>query len=70
MQSIRRRRHLGHRRRIVPSGPEIGSGGTGFSDQPTDPGKKRIAGPTLEDETGPQARAVKDSKSPQVDRTP
>ena len=70
MQSVRRRRLPGHRRRIVPGGPETGSGGTGFPDQPTNPGKGRIAGPTPEGRTGTQARAVKDSMSPQVDRTP
>ena len=70
MQGIGRRRHPGHRHRIVPGGPETGNGGTGFPDQPTDPGKRRIAGPTLEDGTGAEAPAVEDSKSPQVDRGP
>ena len=70
MQSVRRRRHPGHRRCIVPSGPETGSGRTRFPDQLIDPGKGGIAGPTSEDGTGTQARAVKDSRSPQVDRTP
>ena len=70
MQSVRRRRHPGHRRRIVPGGPETRSGGTGFPDQPTDSGKGGIASPTLEDGIGTQARAVEDSRSPQVDRTP
>ena len=51
MQSIRRRRHPEHRRRIVPGDPETGSGGTGFLDQPTNPGKGGIVGPTSEDGT-------------------
>ena len=63
MQSVRRRRHLGHRCRIVPGGSETGSGGTGFPDQPTDPGKGRIAGPTPEDGMETQARVVEDSRS-------
>ena len=70
MQSVRRRRHPGHRRHIVPGGPETRSGGTGFPDQPTDPGEGGIAGPTSEDGTGTQARAVKDLRSPQVNWTP
>ena len=70
MQSVRRHRHLEHRRRIVSGGPETGNGGTGFPDQPTDPGKGGIAGPISEDGTGTQAQAVEDSRSPQVDRTP
>ena len=70
MQGVRRRRHPGHRRRIVPGGSETECGGTGFPDQSTNPGKGRIAGPTLEEGTGPQAQVVKDSRSPQVDRTP
>ena len=70
MQSVRRHRHLEHRCHIVPGGPKIGSGGTGFLDQPTDLGKGRIAGPTPEDRTGAQARVVEDSRSPQVDWTP
>ena len=48
MQSFRRRRQPGHRRSIVPGGPEAGFDGTGLPDQPIDPGKGRIAGPTPE----------------------
>ena len=70
MQSVRRRCHPGHRCRIVPGGPKTRSGGTGFPDQPTDPRKGGIAGPTSEDGTGTQARVVEDSRSPQVDWTP
>ena len=70
MQSVRQHCHPGHRRRIVLGGLETRSGGTGFSDQPTDLGKGGIAGPTSEDGTRTQARAVEDSRSPQVDRTP
>ena len=55
MQSIGRRRHPRHRRRIVLGGPETGSGGTGFPDQPTDLGKGGIAGSASEDGTGTQA---------------
>ena len=60
MQSVRRRRHPRHRRRIVPGGPKIGSGRTGFPDQQLDLGKGGIADPTSEDGTGTQARAVED----------
>ena len=70
MQGVRRCRHPRHRRRIVPGGPETGRGGTGFLNQPTNPGKRGIVGPTPEDGTGTQARAVEDSRSPQVDWTP
>ena len=55
MQGIGRCRHPGHRRCAVPSDPEIGSSGTGFPDQSTDPGKGRIAGPAPEDGMGAQA---------------
>ena len=70
VQSFRRRRHLGHRRGILPGGPKTRLDGTGFLDQPIDPGKGRIAGPTSEGRTRPQARGVKNSRSPQVDWTP
>ena len=67
MQGIGRRRHVGHRRRTNPGGPETGSGRTGFPDQPTDPGKGGVANPTPKDGTGAQAQTIKDSKGPQID---
>ena len=70
VQDVRRRRHPGHRCSIVLGGPETGGDGTRFLDQPTDPGKGRIAGPSPEGGTEPQARRVEDSRSPQVDRAP
>ena len=70
MQSFRRRCHPGHRRGIVPSGPQTRLDGTGLLNQPIDPGKGRIVGLTPEGGTGPEAQGVKDSRSPQVDRTP
>ena len=70
MQGVRRRRHPGHRRGIVPGGLETGSDGTGLLDQPIDPEKGGIAGLTPEGGTGLQARGVEDSRSPQVDQTP
>ena len=64
MQGIRQCCHIGHRCCTLPSGPEIGRGGTRFPDHPIDPGKGEVAGPTPEDETGAQARTVKDSRGP------
>ena len=55
MQSIGQRRHPGHRHRSIPGSSELGGGGTGFPDQPTDPGKGRIARSALEDRTRAQA---------------
>ena len=70
MQGIRRCRHIGHRRRTLLGGPETGCGRTGFPDHPVDPGKGGLAGSTPEDEMGPQARTVKDSRGPQIDWPP
>ena len=70
MQGLRQRRHSGHRCSIVPGGPEVRGDGTGLPDQLADPGKGRIASPTPEGGTEPQARRVEDSRSPQVDWAP
>ena len=70
VQGVRRCCHLGHRYSIVPGGPEIGGDRMRLPDQPIDPGKGGIAGPSLEGGMEPQARRVEDSRSPQVDRAP
>ena len=69
MQGVRRR-HLGHKCSVVLGGPETGGDGTRLPDQPTDPGKERIVGPSPEGGMEPQAQRVEDSRSPQVDRAP
>ena len=55
MQSIGRRRHLGHRRRSIPGSSEAGGGKTGFPDQPIDPRKGRTVGSAPEDGMRAQA---------------
>ena len=64
VQGVRQCRDPRYRCSFVLGGPETGGGGTGYPDQPTDPGKGGIVDLTLEDRTEPQAQRVEDSKSP------
>ena len=69
LQGIRKCRDQRHRRSPIPSGPEIGGGGLGCSNQPIDP-REGVANSTCKGRKGPKARGDKDSRSPQIDRSP